>query len=70
MSQLRNIQIQIVEAIDPEQADYRVQVHVHVNGKEVMLLKADHPESMKHQSLEPLEACKGIFQWFVNNPNL
>jgi hypothetical protein len=70
MSQLRTINIQIIEAIDPDVADYRVQVHICRDGKEVMLLKADHPASMQANSLEPLEACKSIFQWFANNPQL
>lgn len=70
MMHVRTTTIQIIEAIDPDAAEYRVQISVCKDGKEHMLLKADHPASMQANSIEPLEACKGIFQWFANNPKL
>jgi hypothetical protein len=67
MSELRIIEIQIIESLVPEDLEYRAQIHVKVDGKEISLLKTDHPHAMQAAPVEPLQACKSIYQWINQN---
>jgi len=67
MTQLRTIEIQIIECVVPEELEYRAQIHVKVNGVEIMLQKTDHPDAMQAAPVEPLQACKAIYHWAIKN---